>query len=161
MSRLRLMGLALAGLLAAVVFGAVAAYGFYRLDWGCPEQDRLRSPEEVETAFADEGLALEPTEIPAAVPSDSRVYRHVAEDAMVYVLVCRNLCSEGGPDTSIASYSADDGRPQRDRYGVSFANVVIWTTDADRRSARRLAAPVHRIVNDELAPPPPDRCYVG
>jgi len=161
MPRRRLTGVVLAGILTALLVGGTLAYGFYARDWGCPDEDRVLSPEEVERAFAAEGLALEPTEIATRVPTGSRVYRHVSEDAMVYVLVCPDLCSEGGPDMSIESYSAPDGPPQRMRYGVGFDNVDIWTTDADRRSARALKSPIHRIVDEDLAPPVPDRCYIG
>ena len=158
MSRVRLLRLTLAGLVVAAISGAIAAYGFYVLDWRCPDEDRLRTPEEVERAFADEGLDLVPTEISAAVPAGARLYRHESEDAMVYVLVCPRACN--GPDTTLLSFAPSNGALQFDRYGVGFVNVQIWTTDADRSSERRLREPIHRIVGERLAPPPPDRCYV-
>jgi hypothetical protein len=158
MTRRRLTGLALAGGAAALLAGGTAAYGFYVLDWRCPDELRVRSPEEVEGAFADEGLELEPAEIAVAVPDGSSVYRHVGDGAMVYVLVCPNPCS---PDTSIESYSPPRGPSQRMRYGVGFVNVDIWITDADRRSARAFTEPIHRIVDEKLVPPTPDRCYIG
>jgi hypothetical protein len=158
MSRVRLLRLTLAGLAVAAIGGAVAAYGFYALDWRCPDEDRLRAPDEVERAFADEGLDLVPSEIAVTVPAGARLYRHEAENAMVYVLVCRRACN--GPDTTLLSFTPTEGPTQFTRYGVGFVNVQIWTTDADGSSERRLRAPIHRIVGEKLAPPPPDRCYI-
>ncbi|MGH3036998.1 MAG: hypothetical protein ACRDMU_07430 [Gaiellaceae bacterium] len=159
MSRVRLLRLTLAGLAVAAIGGAVAAYGFYALDWRCPDEDRLRTPEEVERAFADERLDLVAARTAVALPAGARIYRHESEGAMVYVLVCRRACN--GPDTTLLSFTPTEGPTQFTRYGVGFVNVQIWTTDADRSSERRLRGPIHRIVDEKLAPLPPDRCYIA
>jgi hypothetical protein len=159
MSRVRLVALAVAGMVVLLIGGGVAAYGFYALRWGCPTGDRVNTSEQVERAFAEEGLDLEPAEIAAPIPAGARLYRHEADGAMVYVLVCRRICN--GPDTSRMRFTPSDGRDQAMRFGIGLINVQIWTTDADRSSEKRLRERVHRIVGEDIAPPPPDRCYIG
>ena len=46
-------------------------------------------------------------------------------------------------------------------FGVGVTNVHIWTTDADRSSEKPLRERINRIVDEDLSPPPPDRCYIG
>jgi hypothetical protein len=116
-------------------------------------------------AFAEGGLSLEPTRLPAALPAGARAYRHETEDASLFVVVCDDLCSGEGPDRlpdlSTVEFPAEKGPPQRMRSGISFLNVDIWVTDADRRSAQRLINRVGPVVDDlDPHPPPDDRCYV-
>jgi hypothetical protein len=58
-------------------------------------------------------------------------------------------------------FTPTQGPDQESRFGIGFTNVQIWTTDADRKSERPLRDRVGSIVDEELAPPPPDRCYIG
>jgi hypothetical protein len=159
MSRVRLLRLAVGGLVILLIGGAVAAYGFYVLDWACPTGDRLVTREQVEEAFADEGLVLEPATISAPIPRGARLYRHEGDGAMVYVLVCPRICN--GPDTTLMVFAPTQGPDQEDRFGVGFTNVHIWTTDADRSSEKPLRERIYQIVDEDLSPPPPDRCYIG
>jgi hypothetical protein len=142
-----------------LIGGAVAAYGFYELRWACPPGDNLVSSEQVEEAFAEENLFLEPTRISAPIPRGARLYRHEGDGAMVYVLVCTRICD--GLDTTRMSFTPTQGPDQQDRFGVAFTNVQIWTTDADRSSEKPLRERINRIVDEDLSPPPPDRCYIG
>jgi hypothetical protein len=159
MSRVRIAVLALAGLVMLLIVGGVAAYGFYVLDWRCPQQGQILTSDEVERAFEEEGLELAPAIPPEPMPARARLYRHELEDAMVYVLVCQRLCSWSKRDEM--AFEPSDGPPQSMRFGVGLTNVQIWTTDADRKSERPLRERLDRIVGEDLAPPPPDRCYIG
>jgi hypothetical protein len=149
----------LRGLAILLVGGGVAAYGFYLLDWRCPQQGQILTSDEVERAFDGEGLELAPAVPPEPMPARARLYRHELEDAMVYVLVCPRICT--WPQRSEMAFEPTDGAPQEMRYGVGLTNVQIWTTDADRSSEKPLRERIHRIVGEDLAPPPPDRCYIG
>lgn len=166
--RRRLAGLAFVGLSVAALGGAIAAYGYYELDWGCPSSADLERPlstGEMVDAFAERGLALEPTEVPVAPPPGVHAYRRDAEDATLFVFVCDDLCADGGadrlPNMSKAVFRPERGAPRRMRRGWAFLNVEIWVADGDRRSAQQLVRRLHPLVNDLSRTIPPDnRCYV-
>lgn len=161
----RLAGWALGILLLAALGGAVAAYGYYALRWGCPSNAETQSPrtsQEVEEAFAQAGLELNPARIPVALPPGAAAYRHERANANLFVVVCEGrACDDQVSDLSKVEFAAEGGPPQQMRRGVAFLNVFIWATDPDRRSAQRLMKRVYPIVDDlDRIPQPSDRCYV-
>lgn len=154
---------ALAGLSVAALGGAVAAYGYYALDWGCPSSAELERPytrEEMQAAFAKRGIELAPTDLPVELRPDAHAYRYAAEGATLFVLWCDG-CRGFQPDMSAVSFTVGSGPPQRMRFGWGLLNVFIWVTDADRRSAGRLIESGHLVVGDLDRQAYDDRCYVG
>jgi hypothetical protein len=159
---------AVSGLSVMALGGAVAAYGYYTLDWGCPSNADMKRPfatQEVLEAFTQGGLKVEPTRLPVTLPPGARAYRHNTQDASLFVVVCVDLCSGEGPDQLPDFLNIDfvvgSGLPQRMRSGINLLNVFIGVTDSDRRSAQRLIKRVHPIVSNlDRTPPPDDRCYV-
>jgi len=147
----------------ALTFCAIAAYGYYVSDWGFPspaETERPRAPEDVVSAFADEGIDLDPADVTFRTPAGARVYEYEAEAATLFVMVCRNRCNV--PDVATVDFLASQGPPRRMRHGIGFVNVAIWVVDADRRSGKQLVTQVHPVVDDlDSTVPPDDRCYVG
>lgn len=166
--RRRLAVLALVGLSVAALGGAIAAYGYDALDWGCLPRAQLERPlstDEVVDAFAEKGLALEPAQVPVVLPRGTRAYRCESEDATVFVFVCDDLCTEGGPDqlpdVSNTVFKSEQGAPRRMRHGRAFLNVEVWVADADRRSAQELLPRLDPLVNRlSRTIRPDDRCYV-
>jgi hypothetical protein len=167
--RRRLLGLVLVGLSVVAVGGAIAAYGYYALDWGCPSSAELERPlsaGEVLDAFAENGLALEPTVSPVALPSGARAYRGETEGATLFIVICDDLCTDGGPDQlpdmSEVVFRSEQDALRRMRHGWGFLNIEIWVADADRRSTQPLVRRLHPTVNDlSRTIPTDDRCYVG
>lgn len=166
--RRRLIALALVVAVAVAALGAVGAYGYYALDWGCPSNEELERPlsaGEVEAAFAPNGLTLVPARLPIAIPPGATSYRREAEGATLFVVVCKGLCGEGGPvrlpDLSRVVFGSERGGPRTPRHGWELLNVGIWVADADRRSAQSLVPRLSPIVDDLSSTiPPDDRCYV-
>ena len=168
--RRRLAGWALGGLVVATFAAAIAAYGYYALDWGCPSQAELQRPlatQEVTNAFAQGGLQLDPAQLPVALPPGARAYHHPSENATLFVVVCdaelrrRRSCDDPLPDLIKVDFATDGGPPQRMRSGVSLLNLFTWATDADNQSAKRLMKRVYPITDDlDRNPSPDDRCYV-
>ena len=155
---------ALSGLaaLSVMAFASTFAYGFYRLDWGCPSPEDLERPiptREVLDAFDQEGLELEPVRVPVSIPAGAQAYRSESEIATLFVVVCADACAV---DASEAVFTTHRGSPQRMRHGIVLGNVDIWITDADRRSYQALVAQVSPVVDElDRSPGPGDRCYVG
>lgn len=156
------------GLSVVALGGAIAAYGYYALDWGCPSSADLERPltlREAVEAFAEEGFALEPTRIAVPLPSGARAYRHETDGATLLVLICDNACIEGGgdpfPDMSRVVLKSKQGDVRQVRHGWSFLNLDLWVADEDRRSAQQLVRQLDPVVNDlSRTIPPDDRCYV-
>jgi hypothetical protein len=149
------------------VFLAVGAIGYSMLRWGCPSDDELQRPiprAEVEDAFADRGLDLQPAPFPVPLPPGARSYRHEADQASIYVVVCEQLCdaedSQRVPDITQVDFPSG-GVEQRVRRGIILLNVHIYLTDADRRTAQDLRERVEASANDlDPNPKPENRCYV-
>jgi hypothetical protein len=154
---------ALGGLSIAVLGGAVAAYGYYSLDWGCLSSAEVARPftkEELEAAFAKRGIELAPTDLPVTLPPGRYAYRYAAEGSTLFVVLCDG-CRRRMPDVSGVSITVGSGPPQRMRFGWGLLNADIWVTDADGRSARRLIDSGHLVVSDlDRGPPFDSRCYV-
>lgn len=167
--RRRLTGLAPVGLLVVALGSAVAAYGYYALAWGCPSSAELERPlsaGEILDALAEDDLALEPTVAPVALPSGAQAYRRETESATLFVVICDDLCPDGGPsrlpNMSRAVFRSEAGALRRMRHGWASLNVEIWVADADRRSAQAQVRRLHPIVNGlSRTIARDDRCYVG
>jgi hypothetical protein len=162
--RRRLVSLALVALSLAALGGAMAAYGFYALHWGCPSTSELQRPlstGEVKEAFAGSGLALEPAHIPVALPAGAIAYRREAEGATLFVVVCAGICPEQLPDVTNVVFQSDEGVGQRMRRGWGFLHVFVWAADADHRSAQQLGRRLQPLMDDlSRTISPDDRCYV-
>lgn len=164
-NRRRRLTAAIVGLSAAALGSAVAAYGYFAMDWSCPSSAALERPlatSGVLAAFAERGLELDSAQVPFALPPNARAYKHAAANATLFVIVCDRRCPQGFDDPSQAVFPAGQGQPERMRHGIGFLNVDLWVTDADRRSADQLITNVHPVVEDlDPAPRPNDRCYTG
>lgn len=151
----RVWALVLAGVSVAASAGVIGAYGYHRLDWGCPKQDRLRSVEEVKAAFAAEGLVLTRSDwsVPGGPPPQTgRTFGHGGPAAYFRLIVCRYRCA--GPRLLGEGITWSLERLHK----IAFANVGILVVARDARSGRRLRQRVREVVDEEFAPPPPDRC---
>lgn len=163
----RLAVFALTGGTAATLL-AVGAYGYSALRWGCPSNAEIEHPissASVEEAFAARGLDLRSSRFPVLLPPRAKAYRHEAEDATVFVVVCDELCGGEGPhrvpDITEVVFTSMQGIPQRVRSGIILLNLHIYLTDADRRSAQRLRRKVEASADElDRNPKPDDRCYV-
>ncbi|MEX0816737.1 MAG: hypothetical protein WD027_04790 [Gaiellales bacterium] len=149
-------------------FLAVGAFGYSVLRWGCPSDYELQHPiprAEVEEAFADHGLDLQPAPFPVPLPPGARSYRHEADAASLYVVVCEQLCDSEDPqrvpDITQVDFPSSRGVTQRMRRGIILLNVHIYLADADRRSAQVLRERAEASADDlDPNPRPDDRCYV-
>ena len=150
---------------AAITYGR---YGFDIVRWGCPSQaelDRTQSVEDVTAAFVRHELPLEPIPLPAWLPPTEPAYRgaqafrHAAQGATVYVLVCRQRCA-------ISRFRFGEARrvvEQRWRLGIDANNnVPIWVTEADRHSGARMLEAIAGPLKD-VQPyiAYGSRCYIG
>lgn len=154
--------------MGALFLAAVAVYGVFGANvwrWGCPSQEELerpRSPEEVEAAFAAEGLRLEaigwPPELRRArAYIGATVLRHEAPGATLTLLVCRARCE-------VNKFQLRPGRPrERVRFGFALGNNIAgWIQGGDRHADARLREPLSRAVDGlDVAVDPDSRCYVN
>ena len=158
-----LVRLAIVGLVLTALGGAVAAYGYSVLDWGCPSAAELARPlttSEVMGAFNVAGFNLQPARVPVRLPAGARAYRHETEGASIFVVIYSD--ADTSPDVSETVFRSGGGAPQRVRHGIRLLNIDIWLTDADRYSAQHLAKNLGPVVEDlDRAPRPGDRCYVA
>ena len=154
-----------------LLVGATVAYGRGSLAiqwWGCPSQAELQrhqSVEDVAVAFARHDLELESIPLPAWLPPTEPAYRgavvlrHVAPDATVYVLVCRQRCTISWNRFAEAREVGE----QRWRIGmIANNNVPIWVTEANRRAGARVleaTAPARRDIHPYIEYG--SRCYVN
>jgi hypothetical protein len=155
--------LAIVGLSLAALGGAVAAYGYSALDWGCASAAELELPltrSEVVEAFGATGFNLRPTTVPVKLPAGAHAYRHETQDASIFIVIYSD--AHTSPDVSKTAFTTRAGPPQQMRHAVRLLNIDIWLTDADRDSAPNLAKTVDRVVETlDRAPRPSDRCYVA
>ncbi len=141
---------------ATALAGAVTAYGYYGLDWGCAEQ-RLLTRDETVSAFAAGDLELRRARASFPLPA-AQVYRHELRAATLVVIVCDWMCKL--PTLTARELESLFDEPHRLRRGFGLPNAFVWVADSDRRAGRSLAARTGRIV-DDLLPQPTDRCYVA
>jgi hypothetical protein len=159
----RLVGVTLGVLFVA----AVVAYGMFGADvlrWGCPSQEELerpRSPDEVESAFAEQGLPFErigwPTELRRARSYEGAVVlRRTTPGVTLTLVVCESHCEVPRAQLRL-------GRPRRQvRFAFSTANVAGWIEGEDRRADAVLRDPLGRALDDLGTTVAPDsRCYIG
>jgi hypothetical protein len=130
--------------------GAIAAYGFAALRWGCPsnaEASRPRTVDEVTRAFGERAMPLR-----RAPARGSRIFFHATSGATLWVVVCAANGCAPKPEEVV-------GTDRRVRRGISFLNVWVWLTATDARAERRLLAKV-RPVAAELTPSSSEgRCF--
>ena len=147
--RTSIVGLAV----AALVCGAVVAWGYAGLRWGCPsyaEANRPRTNAEVADAFGERGMPLVPA--PRQPVARASVFRYATSGATVRVVVCAtNGCA---PDVA-----AVGGDRRRFRRGLNLLNVRIWLSASDRRTADSLLTRINAAAS-ALSPGSRDtRCF--
>jgi hypothetical protein len=142
--------------LAALIGGAVVAYGYRSLRWGCPsyaEADRPLRPSEVTEAFADGGLVLRPVP-PSTAPRGGRVFLHTEGDATIVVYVCSRHCASASHAFPLRFASGPVGS------GIVFRRVWIWAT-GERQARGRLLHKVSPIVSELTPSSHEGRCFPG
>lgn len=138
---------------AALVGGAVAAWGYAGMRWGCPsyaEANRPRTVAEVTNVFGDNDLPL----VPAPRESEARasVFRYATSGATVRVVVCAtNACAQ-----DMAARGHDRRRFRR---GLNLLNVRIWLTASDRRTADTLLSRLNAAASALSRSTRDKRCF--
>ena len=157
--------------LALILFGTAGAFWYSGGRWGCPSQaelERTRAPEEVVDAFSDRGARLVQTGLPPGgwrrieAYQGATVYRYARGRAAIFVLVCKVKC-RGLPSSPRAAPIPVSGASRQKIRQISVLgnNIVVFTTDNDRRSGRYLQARVQPAMDDlDVAVPYESRCYV-
>ena len=157
-----------AALAAMLGLGVLWAQGW---PWACPsrsELERSRSLDEVRAAFAEQGAELVPAALPAGgwrrVQAYRRatVLRYSTERASVYVLVCRRKCAIVPVEPRALPVAVPAGGLHRIRQISGLGNnLLVFFTDNDRRSTRRLQTRVQPALNDlDAAVAYGSRCYI-
>jgi len=142
--------------LVALIGGAVVAYGYRSLRWGCPsyaEVDRPLRPTEVTKAFADGGLVLHPVP-PSTAPRGGRVFRHAEGNAAIVVYVCSTHCVSTSHAFPLRFASGPVGS------GIVFRRVWIWAT-GERQARGQLLNRVSPIVSELTPSSHQGRCFPG
>ena len=130
--------------------GAVVAYGFTTLRWGCPshaEASRPRTVEEVARAFEKGAIPLRP-----APTASARTFRHASGGATLWVVVCAANGCAPKPEEVV-------GKARRVRRGINFLNVWVWLTGPDAGAGRALLARVRPVVAGLTPSSSEGRCF--
>lgn len=155
----------------ALVFVALAAGFLYTGGvWGCPSQaelERPRSPKEVASAFAVEGVQLTRTRWPGVIPwsgayRNALAYRHTTPRAALFVVVCEARCVNAPPGLREERIGVGGGRRQHLRqFSTLGNNLAVFVTDEDGHSGRQLHARLRQVLNElDAAVPYGSRCYI-
>jgi len=142
--------------LAALIAGAVVAYGYLFQRWNCPSYaaaNRPLRPAEVTEAFADGGLVLRPVQ-PSTAPPGGRVYRHVERKATIVVYVCSEQCAAASRAFPLRYAAGPVGLE------LVFRHVRIWAT-GELQERGRLLNKVSPIVSRLTPSSHEGRCFPG
>ena len=134
---------------AALVGGAVAAWGYAGMRWGCPsyaEANRPRTSAEVTDAFGESGIPL------VAAPRQPRVLGYVTSGGTVRVVVC----ATNGCAADVAARGGGRGRFSR---GLNFLNVRVWLSASDRGTADSLLERMNTAASALSAGARDKRCF--
>lgn len=151
------MRVVVGALALAALVAAIAAYGAFGANiwrWGCPsrsELERLRTPEEVASAFEANGIELEPAALAERAPifRGAVLYRHSTPSVTASVLVCRSTCAI---PTGL-----------RFHLGVVLGNnVVLWRTAYRGQGGDEFSANMAAAIGEiDTGVDPDSRCYIN